>query len=166
MSDPLLSVNNLAISFHVEGKMVEAVKGISFEIQPGEIVGLVGESGSGKSVGAMSSLRLVPCPPGQVERGEIIFGEKNLLELPVDELRKVRGKDISVIFQEPMTALSPLHPVGRQLAEAVLVHEPEVSRKDAWDRAVEWLDKVVSRIRKSGPKRSRSSFPEGCVSEP
>ena len=122
--------------------MVEAVKGISFEIQPGEIVGLVGESGSGKSVGAMSSLRLVPCPPGQVESGEIIFGEKNLLELPIDELRKVRGKDISVIFQEPMTALSPLHPVGRQLAEAVLVHEPDVSRKDAWDRAVEWLDKV------------------------
>lgn len=122
--------------------MVEAVKGISFEIQPGEIVGLVGESGSGKSVGAMSSLRLVPCPPGQVESGKIIFGGKNLLELPIDELRKVRGKDISVIFQEPMTALSPLHPVGRQLAEAVLVHEPDVSRKDAWDRAVEWLDKV------------------------
>ncbi|NRB72859.1 MAG: ABC transporter ATP-binding protein [Verrucomicrobiales bacterium] len=142
MSDPLLSVNDLAISFHVEGKTVEAVKGISFEIQPGEIVGLVGESGSGKSVGAMSSLRLVPCPPGQVESGEIIFEGKNLLELPIEELRKVRGKDISVIFQEPMTALSPLHPVGRQLAEAVRVHEPDVSRKDAWDRAVEWLGKV------------------------
>ena len=68
---------------------------------------------------------------------EIIFGEKNLLGLPIDELRKFE-EDISVIFQEPMTALSPLHPVGRQLAEAVLVHEPDVSRKDAWDRAVEW----------------------------
>lgn len=155
MPDPLLNVKNLAISFHVEGKTVEAVKGISFEIQPGEIVGLVGESGSGKSVGAMSSLRLVPCPPGQIERGEIIFGGKNLLELPIDELRKVRGKDISVIFQEPMTALSPLHPVGRQLAEAVLVHEPDVSRKDAWDRAVEWL----ARVGIPDPEERAKAFP-------
>ncbi len=142
MSDPLLSVKNLTISFEVEGKRIPAVNDISFDVQPGEIVGLVGESGSGKSVSAMSVMRLVPMPPGNLESGEILFEGKNLLDMPVDELRKIRGKDISVIFQEPMTALSPLHPVGKQLAEVVQIHDPGVSKEDAWDRAVDWLGKV------------------------
>ena len=142
MAEPLLSVKRLSVSFRLEGKEVEAVKDVSFEIKPGEIVGMVGESGSGKSVCAMSSLRLVPCPPGQVESGEIIFEGRNILELPLEELRAIRGKEISVIFQEPMTALSPLHPVGYQLSEAILVHEPGASKLQAWGRAVEWLEKV------------------------
>lgn len=142
MSDTLLSVNDLTVSFHVENRTVTAVDGISFDIKPGEIVGLVGESGSGKTVGAMSTIRLIPTPPGKIESGEILFEGRNLLETPIEELRKVRGKEISVIFQEPMTALSPLHTVGRQLAETVRIHDSSVSKEDAWKQAVEWLDKV------------------------
>jgi len=142
MSEPLLSVKDLTVSFDVEGKRIPAVNGISFDVLPGEIVGLVGESGSGKSVTAMSVMRLIPCPPGNIESGEIVFDGHNMLELPVDELRKIRGKDIGVIFQEPMTALSPLHRIGDQLAEVVRIHDPEVSKKGAWDLAVDWLDKV------------------------
>lgn len=142
MAEPLLSVNNLSVSFHLEGNAVEAVKDVSFEIKSGEIVGMVGESGSGKSVSAMSSLRLVPCPPGKVVGGEILLEGRNILELPPEELRTIRGKDISVIFQEPMTALSPLHTVGYQLSEAILIHELGVSKPEAWARAVEWLGKV------------------------
>lgn len=142
MTPPLLSVRNLTVTFEVEGRVIRAVEDLSFDIQPGEIVGLVGESGSGKTVSGMTTIRLVPNPPGRVESGEVVYGGKNLLALPIEELRKIRGKEISVIFQEPMTALSPLHPVGDQLAEVVRIHEPETSREAAWARAVEWLGKV------------------------
>jgi len=142
MAEPLLSVRNLTVTFEVEGRKIRAVDDVSFEIRPGEIVGLVGESGSGKSVSAMSTIRLVPNPPGRVEKGEVIFDGKDLLTVPIEELRKIRGKEISVIFQEPMTALSPLHPVGQQLAEVVRIHEPGTSREAAMERAVEWLGKV------------------------
>jgi len=142
MPEPLINIKDLTVSFDVEGKRIPAVNHISFDIMPGEIVGLVGESGSGKSVSAMSILRLIPCPPGQIESGEIMFENRNLLALPIDELREIRGNDIGVIFQEPMTALSPLHQVGDQLAEVVRIHHPETSKREAWDRAVEWLDKV------------------------
>jgi len=142
MSDPLLSVKNLSVSFHVEEETVKAVDGISFDVKPGEIVGLVGESGSGKTVGAMSTVRLIPSPPGIIDSGEVRFQGRDLLEMPIGELRAVRGRDISVIFQEPMTALSPLHSVGFQLAEVVRIHDPTVSKAAAWEKAVEWLDKV------------------------
>ena len=142
MSQPLLSVKDLTVSFGVEGKRITAVNHISFDVMPGEIVGLVGESGSGKTVSAMSTIRLIPCPPGNIESGEVLFEGRSLLDMPIEELRNIRGKDISVIFQEPMTALSPLHSVGYQLAETVRIHDPEASKEEAWDRAVEWLDKV------------------------
>ncbi len=142
MTDSLLSVRNLTVTFEVEGRTIRAVEDVSFEIRPGEIVGLVGESGSGKSVSAMSTIRLVPNPPGRVEKGEVIFDGKDLLTLPIEELRKIRGREISVIFQEPMTALSPLHSVGQQLAEVVRIHEPGTSREAAMARAIEWLGKV------------------------
>ncbi|MEM7700277.1 MAG: ABC transporter ATP-binding protein, partial [Verrucomicrobiota bacterium] len=142
MSDPILQVNDLSVSFSVEGRRHVAVDGVSFAINPGEILGLVGESGSGKSVSAMSTLRLVPCPPGNTETGEILFQGRDLLKMPVDELRKIRGAEIGVIFQEPMTAMSPLHSVGRQLAETVRIHRPDTSKEEAWALAVEWLEKV------------------------
>ncbi|MCL4108453.1 UNVERIFIED_CONTAM: hypothetical protein GTU68_046146 [Idotea baltica] len=142
MSDPLLSVKNLTISFNVEGRRIPAVNDVSFDVAPGEIVGLVGESGSGKSVSAMSIMRLIPMPPGEVESGEITFEGKDLLNMPIEDLKEIRGKDIAVIFQEPMTALSPLHPVGDQLAEVVRIHDPEISKMEAWKIAVDWLDKV------------------------
>jgi microcin C transport system ATP-binding protein len=142
MAEPLLSVQNLTVSFHVEGRSIRAVEDVSFDIMPGEIVGLVGESGSGKSVSAMSTIRLVPNPPGIVEKGKVMFDGIDLLTTPIEKLREIRGKEISVIFQEPMTALSPLHSVGRQLAEVVRIHEPDVSKEAAMARAVEWLGKV------------------------
>ncbi|MEQ1840396.1 MAG: ATP-binding cassette domain-containing protein, partial [Verrucomicrobiales bacterium] len=142
MTDSLLSVRNLTVTFEVEGRTIRAVEDVSFEIRPGEIVGLVGESGSGKSVSAMSTIRLVPNPPGRVEKGEVIFDGKDLLTLPIEELRKIRGREISVIFQEPMTALSPLHSVGQQLAEVVRIHEPGTSKEAAMARSIEWLGKV------------------------
>lgn len=142
MAEPLLQIRDLRVSFTIEGKHIAAVDGVSLDIQPGEIVGLVGESGSGKSVTAMSALRLVPCPPGLVESGEVWYGGQDLLKLPIEDLQKLRGKEISVIFQEPMTALSPLLSVGDQLAEAIRIHNPAVTREQAWAEALVWLGKV------------------------
>ena len=138
----LLQVNNLSVSFTVEGRQLPAVRDVSFEVKRGEIVGLVGESGSGKSVTGMSIMRLIPQPPGSIDSGEVFFNGVDLLKQPIEEIRKLRGTEISVIFQEPMTALSPLHPVGKQLAEAVRIHSPETSKKEAWAIGVDWLDKV------------------------
>ena len=142
MAAPLLQVEHLSVSFHTDGGRVDAVRDVSFDIQPGEVVGLVGESGSGKSVAAMSCLRLIPMPPGEIRAGRALFGGRDLLTLPIEELRKVRGAEIGIIFQEPMTALSPLSTVGWQLAESVRLHRPEVSFQEAWDTGVSWLEKV------------------------
>ncbi len=139
---PLLEVKGLTVSFTVEGKRVPAVQDVSFSVEPGEILGVVGESGSGKSVTGMSIMRLVPQPPGRIESGEILYKGEDLLRKPVEELRDIRGSEISVIFQEPMTALSPLHPVGKQLRETALLHDSSLSKAEAWDLGVEWLEKV------------------------
>jgi ABC-type dipeptide/oligopeptide/nickel transport system ATPase component len=139
--EPLLRVRDLGVSFSTEHGEVRAVDGISFEIHPGEILGIVGESGSGKTVGVMSLLRLIPSPPGRITGGEAWFAGRDLLKLSLPELRQVRGREIGVIFQEPMTALSPLHPIGRQLTEVMRVHgvgNPDEQRA----LALEWLDKV------------------------
>ncbi len=146
-SNTLLEVKSLSVTFQTEEKLVPAVRDVSFTVKKGEILGLVGESGSGKTVTAMSIVRLFPRPPGRFDSGEILFHgasqkPKDLLKIPVEELRKIRGREISVIFQEPMTALSPLHKVGDQLAEAVRIHNPKVTQKEALDTAAEWLDKV------------------------
>lgn len=139
---PLLSVKDLSVTFRTDDRIIRAVDQLSFDMYPGEIVGLVGESGSGKTVTGMSLLRLIPCPPGCIESGTAHFAGRDLLQLPVEELRRIRGREIGVIFQEPMTALSPLHSVGKQLVEAQQLHDPQLTGKAAWSHAVEWLEKV------------------------
>jgi oligopeptide transport system ATP-binding protein len=138
--DHLLSIRNLKVRFRVYEGVAAAVDGVDFFVEKGETLGLVGESGCGKSVTAMSILRLLPSPPAELE-GEIEFQGKNLLELPQDELRKIRGGAISMIFQEPMTSLNPLLTIGEQIAEAIVLHQG-LSRQEAWDRAVEMLARV------------------------
>jgi peptide/nickel transport system ATP-binding protein len=138
---PLLRVENLKTHFHTRDGVVRAVDGVSFEVMPGETLAIVGESGCGKSVTSMSILRLLPMPPARIAEGRIEFDGRNLLELAEPEMRKVRGNAISMIFQEPMTSLNPVLTVGRQIAEALVLHRG-MSRKDAMTRAVEMLRKV------------------------
>jgi peptide/nickel transport system ATP-binding protein len=137
--DPLLDVQNLTVSFAGPRSTVNAVDDVSFRIAPGETLGLVGESGSGKSVTAFSILRLLQ-PPGRVTGGRVLFEGRDLLTLSEREMREVRGARISLIFQEPMTALNPVMRVGDQIAEALTVHG--TSSADAAARAVELLDAV------------------------
>jgi ABC-type dipeptide/oligopeptide/nickel transport system ATPase component len=137
----LLQVRNLKTYFQTEAGIAKAVDGVDLDVFPGEVVGLVGESGSGKSVTALSILRLIPDPPGKIVGGSILFHGRDLLQLSWDEIRAIRGKEISMIFQEPMTSLNPVFTIGMQLMEAVLGHEA-VSRKEALQRAVEMLQLV------------------------
>ena len=141
MKDPLLSIQELCVSFDTDEGVVRAVDHVSLDILRGEVLGLVGESGCGKSVTAMSILRLIPSPPGRIDSGRILFRDGDLLTLPIRELRDVRGRHISMIFQEPMTALSPLHRIGRQLADTIRYHE-KISARKARQAGEEWLDKV------------------------
>ena len=142
MTDSLLDVKNLCVSFHTEDRSVVAVNDVSFEVRPGEVLGLVGESGSGKTVTGMSILRLVPSPPGRYDGGEILFEGRDILKMHPADLRKIRGPKISAIFQEPMTALSPLKTVGNQLKELLDLHRPEMSEAEKREEVVRWLDKV------------------------
>jgi ABC-type dipeptide/oligopeptide/nickel transport system ATPase component len=137
MVDPLLDVQQLSVTF---GGATPAVDDVTFSIARGETLGLVGESGSGKSVTAFSILRLLQ-PPGRITGGRVMFEGRDLLALPEDEMRAVRGAGISLIFQEPMTALNPVMRVGDQIAEALLVHG-KASRSEARERAIELLDAV------------------------
>ncbi len=139
--DPLLHIQDLTVQFDTDEGVLTAVDGVSLEVRPGEVLGLVGESGCGKSVTAMSVLRLIPSPPGRIAGGRILFDDRDLLALPIAELRRIRGREISMIFQEPMTALSPLHRVGRQLVETLRLHK-DISRSEAWRTGIEWLRKV------------------------
>jgi peptide/nickel transport system ATP-binding protein len=135
---PLLDVRGLHTHFSTEAGVAKAVDGIDLTIDPGEVVGLVGESGSGKSVTALSILRLIPNPPGRIVAGEIFFKGRDLLKLDNEGIRKVRGDEISMIFQEPMTSLNPVFTIGMQLMEVYLQHE-KLSRQAAFDRSVEML---------------------------
>jgi peptide/nickel transport system ATP-binding protein len=139
--EPILKIKDLKVSFQSGKKFVPAVDGISFELKEGEILGIVGESGSGKSVTSLTTMGLIPSPPGKVETGEIIFDGKDLTHLTEKEWRKIRGNQISMIFQEPMTSLNPLFTVGNQLMEAIRLHT-DLSKKEATLRSIELLKLV------------------------
>ncbi|WP_040224949.1 ABC transporter ATP-binding protein [Bhargavaea cecembensis] len=134
----VLSVNGLRTSFFTDGGIVPAVDGITFGLREGEILGIVGESGCGKSVTSLSIMGLVPNPPGKVTGGEILYGGRDLTKLPERQMRKVRGNDIAMIFQEPMTSLNPLFTIGNQMMEALLIHT-KLGKRKARERAVEML---------------------------
>jgi oligopeptide/dipeptide ABC transporter ATP-binding protein len=134
----LLEVRNLRTYFYTDDGVAKSVDGIDFSVDRGETLGLVGESGCGKSVSALSVMRLIPDPPGKIVGGEITFGSRDLLKLTEDEMRSIRGNDISMIFQEPMTSLNPVFTVGQQIDEAVILHQ-KVSRSEARNRSIEML---------------------------
>ncbi len=137
-----LSIHDLRINFVTDDGTVEAVNGVDLSLEKGETLGLVGETGAGKTTTALGIMRLVPAPPGRITDGEIIFEDRNLLTLSEAEMRKIRGEKITMIFQDPMTALNPIIPVGDQIAEVVKLHEKGFSRADAHKRAAEMLEIV------------------------
>ena len=141
MSTRLLEIENLNVHFHTPEGTARAVDGVSFHLDAGETIGLVGESGCGKSVTSLSVLGLIPSPPGEIESGKIKFDGHNLLDFKAERLRKIRGHEIAMIFQEPMTSLNPVLPIGRQVAEPLRIHQG-LSKADALEKATRWLDHV------------------------
>jgi len=150
----LLEVDNLQTHFFTPGGVIRAVNGVSYHLKPGETLGVVGESGCGKSVTALSILRLVSSPPGRIVGGAIRFEGRDLLDLSEYEMEQIRGNDISMIFQEPMTSLNPIYTVGKQISEAIALHQ-RLSRKDAMDGAIEML----RRVSMPEPERRAHAFP-------
>jgi peptide/nickel transport system ATP-binding protein/oligopeptide transport system ATP-binding protein len=142
MTTPLLQIRGLRTHFFTESGVAKAVDGVDLDVLPGEVLGLVGESGSGKSVTALSVMRLIPDPPGRIVAGEILFKGRDLLTLPWPEMRKVRGREISMIFQEPMTSLNPVFKIGRQVIEMILTHRPETRPEEARAHALRMLSEV------------------------
>jgi oligopeptide/dipeptide ABC transporter ATP-binding protein len=153
-SGALLDVRNLKTYFHVLDGTVPAVDGVSFELGPGQTLGIVGESGSGKSVTALTIMRLLDIPPAEIVEGEVWFDGREILSMPIDEMRKIRGNDVAMIFQEPLTSLNPVFTIGDQIAEQVELHK-KVSRKEAWDRAIESLRLVGINL----PERRVKQYP-------
>jgi oligopeptide transport system ATP-binding protein len=141
MADPVLSIRDLKVEFDTEDGVVQAVSGVTYDVYPGETLGIVGESGSGKSVSTMSLLGLIPRPPGRIVTGEAIFEGKDLLKLKSRELRRIRGGPISLIFQDPLTSLNPVLKVGHQIGEALEAHGT-ATNGDTRKRVVELLDTV------------------------
>jgi peptide/nickel transport system ATP-binding protein/oligopeptide transport system ATP-binding protein len=138
---PLLEVRDLRTIFQTDDGEVTAVNGVSFAVNEGETLGIVGESGCGKSVTAFSILRLIPSPPGRIAGGEVLLRGRNLLDLPEDEVRRLRGNEISMVFQEPMTALNPVYTAGDQIMEAIRLHQ-KVGKSEARARAISMLGQV------------------------
>jgi peptide/nickel transport system ATP-binding protein len=141
MADPLLDVKNLKTYFFTDEGVVRAVDGVDMHIDRGETLGVVGESGCGKSVTALSIMKLIPQPPGKIVEGQILYNGQDLVDLAPNRMRKIRGKEISMIFQEPMTSLNPVFTCGEQIAEALRLHEG-LGRRDAMAKTVDML-KIV-----------------------
>ncbi|MDD3225407.1 MAG: ABC transporter ATP-binding protein [Clostridium sp.] len=140
--EKILDVKNLKVSYHTYAGEVQSVRGVSFHLNKGETLAIVGESGCGKSVTSKSIMRLIDCPPGEIKEGsEILFGDKNILKMDEKELRKLRGGDISMIFQDPMTSLNPTMKVGNQIAESIVTHRG-LKQKEAFEEAIKMLNAV------------------------
>ena len=142
MTEPLLEVKNLRINFKTYAGLVQAVRGVDFTLAKGETLAIVGESGSGKSVTSNALMRLIPQPAGRYEDGQILFEGKDLLKLSEREMESIRGNEIAMIFQDPMTALNPTMRVGKQIMEVILTHKKGVSKEAAKQRAIELLAEV------------------------
>jgi peptide/nickel transport system ATP-binding protein/oligopeptide transport system ATP-binding protein len=138
VSEKLLEVNGLKTHFFSNKGISKAVDGVNLVLHKGETLGIVGESGRGKSITSLSILRLIPSPPGRIVEGSILYKGQDLVNMSENQLRKIRGNDISMIFQEPMTSLNPVISVGEQIAEGIRLHE-KLSKKEAWKKAVEML---------------------------
>jgi oligopeptide/dipeptide ABC transporter ATP-binding protein len=151
---PLLRVSHMQTHFHTFEGVAKAVDDVSFNCMPGETLGLVGESGSGKSVTALSIMQLIPTPPGRYAGGEVIFNQKNLLEISASEMRSIRGNRISMIFQEPMTSLNPVFTIGDQISEVFVNHEG-LNTKQAMEQTVEMLHKVQI----PSPRKRANEYP-------
>jgi peptide/nickel transport system ATP-binding protein len=154
MNKKLIQVKNLKTYFYTEAGTVKAVENVSFDIYEGEVLGIVGESGSGKSVTSLSINRLIPNPPGKIVNGEILYKDKNLLDLSYEEMRSIRGKDIAMIFQEPMTSLNPVLKIGVQMNEVLIKHE-NLSIEEATKRSIQMLDAVGI----PGPEQRVNEYP-------
>ncbi len=176
MTEPLLAVRDLVTEFDTADGVVHAVSHVDYDVYPGETVGIVGESGSGKSVTVMSMLGLIPIPPGRIASGQILYNGQDLLTMPPNELRRVRGNEIAMVFQDPMTSLNPVFRVGDQIKEAILVHHPEHGEDVVHKRAVELLALVgipdpETRVNQypheySGGMRQRAMIAMSIANEP
>jgi len=154
MEDLLLQVKDLKTYFYTDDGIVKAVDGIDFTIKKGETLGMVGESGCGKSVSALSILQLVQNPPGKIINGEIWFKGEDLLKKKPEQMRKIRGNDISMIFQEPMTSLNPVYTIGEQISEAIILHQ-KLNKGNALEKTVEMLKLVGI----ADPERTVHKYP-------
>src|SRR5690606_9771133 len=151
---PLLSVKNLTVEFQTSEGMVRAVNNVSFDIPAGRTIGIVGESGSGKSVTSLAVMGLLQKPAAKVTSGEILFNGQDLLRFDDNKMREIRGNQISMIFQEPMTSLNPVFKVGDQIAETLRLHK-RISQKEAWERAVDLMNQVGI----PNPEKSAHKYP-------
>ncbi len=150
----MLEVNGLKTHFSTQDGVVKAVDGVSYSLEPGETLGIVGESGSGKSVTALSVMQLNPRPPASYPEGEILFEGQNLLEVPEKRMQRIRGNDIAMIFQDPMTSLNPVFTVGNQIREAVRIHQ-DVSKSEAQEKTVQ----VLTDVGIANPERRAKEYP-------
>lgn len=150
----LLSIKDLCVDFNTGDGIVRAVNNVSFDVPMGKTVGLVGESGSGKSVTSFAIMKLIPNPPGKITNGQILYQGRDLVPLAEDDMRKIRGNEISMIFQEPMTSLNPVFRIGDQISESLILHKG-MNKKEAWERSVELLDQVGI----PNPRQSAMKYP-------
>ena len=155
---PLLEVRDLKTYFYTAEGVAPAVDGVSFLVERGETLGIVGESGCGKSVTSLSILGLIPTPPGKIVGGQILFEGHDLLKLSNREMRKVRGNQIAMIFQEPMTSLNPVFTIGSQIMEAILLHQ-QVSKNEALSRTIE----VLRLVGIASPERRVKEYPPSTI---